>query len=169
MKLTTAFSSKIRVAVTALVCALCLAALVGCSSTSNSQTDAQTQNRQYMSSVNSIMETLETNMSAFATAVKDGEVVSLSSQLSSVNKCVEDLNALTVPDAMKDIHSSYVTGATELQTALSSYVDLYEDVAAPESGSYDYSDYESRLADIQSHYDAGIAALQDADSKAQAA
>lgn len=160
--------AKARILVIALFCVACLGALVGCSGNDPAQ-DAQTQNRQYMSSVNTIMETLGTNMEDFSTAVKDGEVVSLDSQLDAVNKCVDDLNALTVPDAMKDIQTSYVNGATELQTALQDYVQLYEDVKAPQSGSFDYSTYDQRLADIQSHYDAGIAALQDADSKAQAA
>ena len=160
--------AKARFLVIAALCIACLSALVGCSSNS-AESDAQTQNRQYMSSVNTIMETLSTNMGEFSTAVKDKEVVSLSSQLSSVNQCVSDLEALTVPEAMNDIHSSYVQGAKELQTALSSYVQLYEDVKAPQNGSYNYSDYDSRIADIQSHYNAGIQALQDADSKVQAA
>ena len=160
--------TKARIILVALLAVTCLAALVGCSG-NNAEQDAQTQNRKYMSSVNIIMDTLNTNMEEFATAVKDGEVVSLDAQLEAVNKCVDDLNVLTPPEAMADIHKSYVTGATEMQTALSDYVQLYEDVKAPESGSFDYSTYDSRIADIQSHYDAGIAAFQDADSKAQSA
>lgn len=161
--------TKARFLVVAAFCLACMASLVGCAS-SNEQTDAQTQNRQYMSSVNTIMETLNTNMDTFAKAVKDGEVVSLSAQLSSVDQCVSDLEGLSVPDAMGDIQSSYVSGAKELQTALSSYVQLYEDVKAPASGvASSTADYNSRLADIQSHYDVGIKALQDADSKAESA
>ena len=156
--------AKARIIVVAMLCIACLGALVGCSGNTAEQ-DAQTQNRQYMSSVNTIMDTLNTNMEEFATAVKDGEVVSLDAQLEAVNTCVDDLNAITPPEAMTDIHKSYVTGATEMQTALAAYVQLYEDVNAPQSGSFDYSTYDSRLADIQSHYDAGIAAFQDADSK----
>ena len=161
--------TKARFLVIAAFCFACLAALVGCAS-NNEQTDAQTQNRQYMSSVNTIMETLNTNMGTFSEAVKDGEVVSLSAQLSAVDQCVSDLEGLSVPDAMGDIHSSYVDGAKELQTALSSYVQLYEDVKAPASGvAPSGADYDSRMAEIQSHYDAGIKALQDADSKAESA
>lgn len=160
--------AKARIIVVAMLCIACLGALVGCSGNTAEQ-DAQTQNRQYMSSVNTIMDTLNTNMEEFATAVKDGEVVSLDAQLEAVNTCVNDLNTITPPEAMTDIHKSYVTGATEMQTALAAYVQLYEDVNAPQSGSFDYSTYDSRLADIQSHYDAGIAAFQDADSKAQSA
>ena len=160
--------AKLRFLVIAALCVVCMGVLAGCVS-GNSQADEQTKNRQYMSSVNTIMETLNTNMESFAKAVKDDEVVSLSSQLSAVDQCISSLEALEVPDAMADIHSQYVNGAKELQTALSSYVQLYEDVKAPKSGSYDYSDYESRMADIQSHYNAGIQALQDADSKVQSA
>lgn len=160
--------AKARIIVVAMLCIACLGTLVGCSGNTAEQ-DAQTQNRQYMSSVNTIMDTLNTNMEEFATAVKDGEVVSLDAQLEAVNTCVDDLNAITPPEAMTDIHKSYVTGATEMQTALAAYVQLYEDVNAPQSGSFDYSTYDSRLADIQSHYDAGIAAFQDADGKAQSA
>lgn len=160
--------AKARIIVVAMLCIACLGALVGCSGNTAEQ-DAQTQNRQYMSSVNTIMDTLNTNMEEFATAVKDGEVVSLDAQLEAVNTCVDDLNAITPPEAMTDIHKSYVTGATEMQTALAAYVQLYEDVNAPQSGSFDYSTYDSRLADIQAHYDAGITAFQDADSKAQSA
>ncbi len=160
--------AKLRFLVIATLCVVCMGVLVGCVS-DNGQSDAQTKNRQYMSSVNTIMETLDTNMESFVTAVKDDEVVSLSSQLSAVDQCVSDLEALEVPDAMDKIHSQYVDGAKELQTALASYVQLYEDVKAPQSGSYDYSDYESRMADIQSHYNAGIEALRDADSKVQSA
>ena len=146
--------TKARFLVIAAFCLACLAALVGCAS-NNEQTDAQTQNRQYMSSVNTIMETLNTNMGAFSEAVKDGEVVSLSAQLSAVDQCVSDLEGLSVPDAMGDIHSSYVNGAKELQTALSSYVQLYEDVKAPANGvAPSGADYDSRMAEIQSHYDA---------------
>ena len=160
--------AKARIIVIALLCVACLACLAGCGA-QNQKNDAQTQNRQYMSSVNTIMETLNTNMDDFAKAVKDGEVVSLDAQLGSVDQCVNDLNALTVPDAMKDIQNSYVQGATEMQKALQLYVQLYEDVKAPENGSFDYSTYDSRLAEVQSHYDNGIKALQDADGKAESA
>lgn len=160
--------AKARILVAIALCFTCLTLLVGCSA-ANEKDDAQAKNRQYMSSVSQIMETLNTNMEEFALAVKDGEVISLSSQLAAVDQCVSDLNALEVPDAMTDIQKSYVKGATEMQTALSDYVKLYEDVKAPQKGSYDYSDYKSRLADIQSHYDAGIEALKKADEAAQAA
>ena len=158
--------AKARILMAISMAVACLALLAGCSS-QDAQQDAQAQNRQYMASVNTIMGTLNENMDDFTTAVKDGEVVSLDSQLTAVNQAVSDLEALQAPDAMKDIQTSYVNGAKELQTALSDYVKLYEDVKAPESGTFDYGTYDSRLAEVQQHYDEGIKALQDADSKAQ--
>ena len=62
--------TKARFLVVAAFCLACMASLVGCAS-SNEQTDAQTQNRQYMSSVNTIMETLNTNMDTFAKELSD--------------------------------------------------------------------------------------------------
>lgn len=160
--------TKARFAVALAFCLACLGVFAGCTA-ADDQADAQTQNRQYMSAVNTIMAEFDTDMDDFAAAVKDGEVVSLSAQMTSVDQCVSDLEALEVPDAMKEIQEQYVKGAKELQTALKDYVQLYEDVQAPEKGTYDYSDYDSRMKDIQSHYDAGIKALQDADSKAESA
>ena len=147
-------SLKSRVLLVLAMCVMCATVLAGCSA-NNAESEAQTQNRQYMTA----------NMEEFTTAVQDGEVIALSSQLDSVTDAVEQLKALSVPDAMKDIHAQYVAGAEELQTALQLYVQLYEDVQAPASGSFDYGTYADRLAEVQSHYDAGIAALQDADTK----
>lgn len=160
--------TKARFAVAVAFCLACLGVITGCTAV-DEQTDAQTQNRQYMSAVNTLMAELNTDMGDFSEAVKDGEVVSLSAQMTSVDQCVSDLEAIEAPEAMKEIHETYLNGAKELQTALKDYVQLYEDVQAPETGTADYSDYDSRLADIQSHYDAGIKALQEADSLAESA
>lgn len=161
---------KTRIFALLVACFTCVALLIGCSSGTAAQAnDPQTQNRQYMSNVNQIMEDISTEMDSFTTAVQEGEVISLSSQLDSVNESVEKLKSLEVPEAMQDIHASYVSGAEELQTALNDYVTLYEDIKAPQSGSFDYSTYGERLAEIQEHYNAGITALQEADNKASEA
>ncbi len=160
---------KSRIILVVALCATCLTLLVGCSSNSTQSNDPQTQNRQYMASVSQIMDDINTQMEDFSKAIKDGEVISLSSQLNTVSSRIDDLKALSVPDAMKDIHTSYVKGAEELKAALDGYVELYQDVKAPASGSFDYSTYSSRLAEIQQHYSAGVEALQDADKKASEA
>ena len=43
---------------------------------------------------------------------------------------------------------------------------LYEDVKAPENGTFDFATYGDRLNDVKSHYEAGIQALESADQKA---
>ena len=68
------------------------------------------------------METFNSGMDDFATTVKDGEVLSLTAQLSVVSTAVDSLKALDVPQDMTDIQASYVKGAEELQTALTKYV-----------------------------------------------
>lgn len=153
--------TKFRILLAIMAAVACLALLAGCSASQDD--DPKTQNRQYMSSVNSIMSDMNQSMSDFSDAIKDGEVLSLSSQLSTVNDCVDKLKAIEAPDAMKDIHSKYVTGAEELQSALKLYVELYQDVKVPESGSFDFSKYSSRLSKIKEHYDAGVKALEEAD------
>lgn len=148
--------------------AVALMLLSGCSGTSQEE-DQQAQNRQYMSSVNQIMDTLDSSMDDFATAVKDGEILSLSSQLSAVDDCVNSLNDLDVPDDMEDIQASYLDGAQKLQTALQLYVQLYQDVSIPENGSFDYTTYDSRISEIQQYYNDGLASIESADEQASQA
>ena len=105
-------------------------------------------------------------MDGFSDAVKDGEVLSLNAKLASVNDCVDKLKALEAPEALKDVHDSYVKGAEELQTALKQYVALYEDVKLPEGGTFDFATYGDRLAEIQKHYSDGVVALEEGDAKA---
>lgn len=146
-----------------LACALMLS---GCASNAQQANDPQTLNRQYMANVNQIMDEIDAQMTEFSTIVKEGEVVSLSTQLAAINNSVDKLKALSVPDAMKDIQSDYLKGTEELQTAFAAYVDLYEDVKAPENGTFDFATYGDRLNDVKSHYEAGIQALESADQKA---
>lgn len=146
-----------------LFCALLLS---GCGSNDNQANDPQTLNRQYMANVNQIMEDIDAQMTEFSTIIKEGEVVSFSTQLANIDNSVDKLKALSVPDDMKDIQSEYLKGTEELRTAFASYVELYEDVKVPASGTFDFSKYGERLADIRAHYEAGIEALQNADQKA---
>lgn len=159
------FSSRLMALATlfALVGALLLS---GCAANNTQANDPQTLNRQYMANVNQIMDEIDAQMTEFATIIKEGEVVSLGTQLAAINNSVDKLKALSVPDAMKDIQSDYLKGTEELQTAFAAYVDLYEDVKAPENGTFDFATYGDRLNEVRIHYEAGIEALQSADQKA---
>lgn len=158
-------SSRIVAFAAAIVLASALM-LSGCASNAQQANDPQTLNRQYMANVNQIMDEIDAQMTEFSTIVKEGEVVSLSTQLAAINNSVDKLKALSVPDEMKDIQSDYLKGTEELQTAFAAYVDLYEDVKAPENGTFDFATYGDRLNDVKSHYEAGIQALESADQKA---
>lgn len=158
-------SSRMMAFAAAIVLASALI-LSGCASNAQQANDPQTLNRQYMANVNQIMDEIDAQMTEFSTIVKEGEVVSLSTQLAAINNSVDKLKALSVPDEMKDIQSDYLKGTEELQTAFAAYVDLYEDVKAPENGTFDFATYGDRLNDVKSHYEAGIQALESADQKA---
>lgn len=158
--------SSRMVAFAAAIVLACALMLSGCASNAQQANDPQTLNRQYMANVNQIMDEIDAQMTEFSTIVKEGEVVSLSTQLAAINNSVDKLKALSVPDAMKDIQSDYLKGTEELQTAFAAYVDLYEDVKAPENGTFDFATYGDRLNNVKSHYEAGIQALESADQKA---
>lgn len=158
--------SSRMVAFAAAIVLACALMLSGCASNAQQANDPQTLNRQYMANVNQIMDEIDAQMTEFSTIVKEGEVVSLSTQLAAINNSVDKLKALSVPDTMKDIQSDYLKGTEELQTAFAAYVDLYEDVKAPENGTFDFATYGDRLNDVKSHYEAGIQALESADQKA---
>lgn len=158
--------SSRMVAFAAAIVLACALMLSGCASNAQQANDPQTLNRQYMANVNQIMDEIDAQMTEFSTIVKEGEVVSLSTQLAAINNSVDKLKALSVPDAMKDIQSDYLKGTEELQIAFAAYVDLYEDVKAPENGTFDFATYGDRLNDVKSHYEAGIQALESADQKA---
>lgn len=158
--------SSRMVAFAAAIVLACALMLSGCASNAQQANDPQTLNRQYMANVNQIMDEIDAQMNEFSTIVKEGEVVSLSTQLAAINNSVDKLKALSVPDEMKDIQSDYLKGTEELQTAFAAYVDLYEDVKAPENGTFDFATYGDRLNDVKSHYEAGIQALESADQKA---
>jgi len=159
-------TSSRMVAFAAAIVLACALMLSGCASNAQQANDPQTLNRQYMANVNQIMDEIDAQMTEFSTIVKEGEVVSLSTQLAAINNSVDKLKALSVPDEMKDIQSDYLKGTEELQTAFAAYVDLYEDVKAPENGTFDFATYGDRLNDVKSHYEAGIQALESADQKA---
>ena len=103
-------------AAAALVCALLLS---GCASNAQQANDPQTLNRQYMANVNQIMDEIDAQMTEFSTIVKEGEVVSLGTQLAAINNSVDKLKALSVPDEMKDIQSDYLKGSKQLSQLMS--------------------------------------------------
>ena len=144
-----------------------VAMLSGCSAQQTEEQAAQEENQAYMSQVNETMESLEVKLASFVDAVSRGDVVSMRTQAEGAYAVLDDLAAIEAPEALKDIHSSYVDGVNELEAALTSYVDLYTEIdSATESNLFDWGTYDDRLADIKAHYDKGIELLQEGDSAA---
>lgn len=153
---------------TATACALVVALFVmaGCTSAQpNEQQEQQDANRSYMSEVNQCMESVGTRLSGFTDAVSRGDVVAMRTQADAAFAELDKLNEIDAPDALDDVQQSYVDGTAKLKEALSAYVDLYTEVDSA-GDDFDWSSYDTRLADIKAKYDEGIALLQDGDSAA---
>ncbi len=149
--------------------ALAIAALLGCVAQNTGVSEAVQANRTYMTQVNRTMEDLGTDLESFSEAVSRGDVVSMRTQADNAFAELDKLQALEVPEDMRDIQSNYAEGAQKLEEALNSYVALYTEIeAATEAAPFDWSTYDQRIADIQQLYDQGVAALKAGDEAAAA-
>ncbi len=155
----------------AIMCAAALAAfgLAGCagSAQQGATTDAQSQNRQFMSQVNETVEDMGERLQDFDDAVSRGDVVTMRSAADEAFACISTLESLEAPEQLAGIKQQYVDACNTLSGALDSYVDLYAEIeSATGEAPFDYSTYESRLAEIQSAYDEGMEQLKAADTAA---
>lgn len=142
-------------------------ALTGCAQQNNAQSDQQNENRQYMTQVNQKMEDLNTRLASFTDAVSRGDVITMRTQADNAYKAIDDLSNLDAPDALADVKTGYVDGCNALKGALDSYIELYTEIEnATDAQPFDYSTYDSRLADIQNAYNTGIDKLKAADDAA---
>lgn len=155
----------------AIMCAATLAAfgLAGCagSAQQGATNDAQSQNRQFMSQVNETVEDMGDRLQDFDDAVSRSDVVTMRSAADEAFACISTLESLEAPEQLTDIKQQYVDACNTLSGALGSYVDLYAEIeSATDEAPFDYSTYESRLAEIQSAYNEGIEQLKAADTAA---
>lgn len=156
-----------RVLVALFAGALMVFALGGCAQQDSAASQQQSQNRQYMTQVNQIMEDLKSRLDSFTDAVSRGDVVGMRAQADNAFKAIDSLGKLEVPDDLKDIQQEYVDGANGLKDALNSYIDLYTEIdSATEAQPFDWSTYADRIAQIKQQYDDGIGKLQSGDNKA---
>ena len=153
-------------------CAVALAmTLTACSSDSlasmmggnSEQAKAQAANRAYMSSVNQCIDTLNERLDSFEEAVSNGDVVSLKTKAAKAGEVVAQLEAITAPDDLSDVHAAYVEGCKNLDEALSAYVELYSQAKKGKTDSF-----EAKLKAIQHKYDQGIAKIKEGDDAAAA-
>lgn len=151
----------------ALAAAAALAVLTGCSQTGTAANQQQGENRQYMSQVNQVMDDLETQLSGFTDAVSRDDVVGMQTQAQNALATLDDLESIEAPESLADVHQNYMEGAASLREALSDYVALYTEISsAGESQPFDWVTYETRLAEIQEKYDAGIEKMSAGDELA---
>ena len=141
-------------------------ALASCVPSSDSSNDAQKANRAYMSQVNETMNSLSAALSSFVDAVSRDDLVNMRAQADNAYKLLDKLDALEAPDGLSDIKESYVEGSSKLKEALDEYIALYSEAKTSES--FDWSKFDKRIAEIQSLYDQGIAALEKGDAVAAA-
>ena len=156
------------VKLTATVCAaaLSVAVLGGCTSQqqTSAASQAQSDNRAYMTQVNQTMETLHTRLDGFSDAVSRGDGVTMRTQAENAFKALDDFEGQEAPDALKDVKQCYVDGSQQLENALNAYIQLYTEIdSATDAQPFDGSTYDQRRADIQSAYNSGIEKLQEGD------
>lgn len=157
----------VRVITLALGAALAAVALSACMSQTDTASEEQEANRQYMAQVNQAMADLSDKLEGFTDAVVRGDVVTMRTQADNALKVLDDLEALEAPEVLADIKAGYVDGCASLREALKAYVDLYTEIAsASDDQSFDFSSYGTRLKEIQAAYDEGIAKLQETDALA---
>lgn len=153
--------------VTLVCCLSVVMVLSACTGTAGNDEKAEMTNSEYMSQVNRVMEDLSTKLETFNTAVAGNDLVGMKTQADRAFKAIDDLEAIEVPEALKDVQKNYVDGCRDLQTALSDYISLHSDITtATEAEPFDYTTYNDRLEKIQKTYEAGIEKLKEADKKA---
>ncbi len=139
----------------------------GCSEENAEEVDQQTLNREYMASVNQLMGDLQTQLEDFSSAVAQGDVVTMRTQADQAFKYLDDLEALEVPEGLTLVHQDYVDGAVALESALTAYMDLFTQIeTATEAQPFDWTQFDSRVAEIQGLYDEGIEKFEAGDNAA---
>lgn len=151
----------LKVMSVACVAALCFV-LMGCGANQVAEeANTASDNRAYMSSLNTSMDELSKELDTFNEAVAKSDLVSMRTSAQKVSQVIEDIRGYQVPDTLKDVSSKYLEGLDSLNSSLGAYVSLFEGI---ENGKT--SNTSSALAQIQTEYDKGIAALQEADKMA---
>ena len=154
-----------RIAPAAVACALAGALLGGCAmQAANPEATRGEENRQYMAQVNQIMDDLSVQLESFEDAVSADDLAGMQIEANEAFRTIDELAAIEPTEDMKAVHESYTQGCADLENALSLYLGLYTEIAnATEEHPFDYSEYDTRLAEIQEAYDNGIEQLKTGD------
>ncbi|NPD30806.1 hypothetical protein HLV37_02790 [Eggerthellaceae bacterium zg-1084] len=159
--------------------ALCSALMVGVLATgctlsgpeaaSTPEQRAQKDNRAYMSQLNDALSGMRDGLGAFTQAVSRNDVVSMRTQADRALASIDKVSSLEAPEALTEVHGTYVSGLEKLKGALSDYVTLYTDMkAAIDQGTFDANAFAAKVGEVQSAYDEGMELLKKADEQAAA-
>lgn len=150
-------SSKSKmIAVIACAMSLCVLLFAGCASSGTTQlTPEQQSNRDYMSKLNTMMADVESELGTLSISIAQGDSEAVASAKDAVANKIAEMKEWTAPEALADIHNTYVQALEKLQGALDRYVEAAN--GGPLS--------DDVLAEIQNAYNEGLALLQLADNK----
>ena len=152
---------------TIVLCAIALsvAMLAGCTQQQTSaEQQAQSDNRAYMSQLNQSMEELQARLTSFTDAVSRKDVVTMRTQADNAFKVLDSLSDQEAPEALGSVKDKYVSGCTNLKSALNDYITLYTEIeSATDDKPFDWSTYDQRLSEIKTVYDQGLSDLKSAD------
>lgn len=164
---------KIRHTAAALLAVLALMAtllLAGCVSAPNAENGSEEKEpaaptmSQYMVSLNESANKLQTALTEFSSAVNSNDTYLMSLKADEAYAVMDQMDAIECPPELNDVKEKYKEAMVELKTALSDYLALYIDIDEAQSPSQqDYDSYNSRLEEIQKHYDEGLNLLDEAD------
>ena len=140
--------------------------MTSCAPAQSAVEKSEAYNRQFMSQINSVVESYGEKLDEFSLAVSQGNVVNMTTLAQSSATITEDMKKIEESNDMEKIRDAYYDAMVELNGALGKYVSLYTNISALGDSPADASTIQSDLAEVQAAYDAGLQLLKDADELA---
>lgn len=152
----------------ASVLALAVGTVTGCSQPMGmSQEPDVVTPTEYMASVNAASGDLKDRLGEFAAAVIAGDTFTMESKSYEAQLVIDQMKELEAPEELSEVKAEYEKALADLEGALSDYTALYNELVDAQGGApFDYGAYAGRIEGIQKQYDAGLTALEEADTKA---
>lgn len=156
--------------ITAIICiCACALTIFGCTMPqqqgSSEQVDSVAQNRQYMSALNQMSTELSERLAGFTDAVSRNDTVGMRTQADDAFQVISKMKEQDAPEDLVGLKDGYIEACESLESALDSYITLYEDVVSSEAP-FDQAAYAERIKQIQEEYDKAAAQLEETDQMA---
>lgn len=155
----------LRCVYVALLSSLCAFVLAACTTPQavTPEEDSVAANRQYMSSLSQMSDDLTTRLQSFADAVSRNDTVSMRTQAQNAFAIIDEIRDVDAPEDLVDLKTGYMEACDDLETALNSYLDLYDQVT---NETIDRATYDTRIKGIQDEYNSAISKLEETDNQA---